>query len=564
MTKAFKTPVAKKKESFADYDLSPPKVKGPRSFDETIAAIQQDWKGSVKIERRGNETVWTKILPDGTKQNIPLDLQRLLLFLYSRGGFQRYGTSQHIRKDRIRQMLTSNPKRIREAFLQLIAIDGDQCLASQETYQNHYRRTCLTIHRYFQQDQARGFVPDMSSLTFYLRMQKKQGSCCFLQAPCVAMSYIIQTKGKDAPPANASRLVRHFFTDEQLYKFIVDDSGGDSVAVLQILEEKFFKRPEQELGPVAICCGNMKGRKKEIWLQTVKLYLAQGPALVSKFAVPHKFKCSPPSDDLKKEWPQIAEYSDWNNIPAGLIPPGAARFAVWDEPAEFVPLRQPTEMELLQKENRLRNKWDNLLLQSSNEDSADNTIDIAGTASMSTDLEQDGSQTPHGERSSPRDRRESTFVDPGCIVEDWSHFLNDDDEDEDVGSQSETFSEDLAPREGSGDAPPLHAMVLLGCRVVDGSDYWLLQNSWGGPCQIIEVSTEYLVKSNAFLYFWDIEDRELKEKIEWGHSLECKSPVAECSQFDRDDCETWPDYLVHSEQEKPQQATFDEGIDFEF
>jgi hypothetical protein len=94
----------------------------------------------------------------------------------------------------------------------------------------------------------------------------------------------------------------------------------------------------------------------------------------------------------------------------------------------------------------------------------------------------------------------------------------------------------------------LHAMILLGYRVDEktGETYWVLQNSWTGM-PLIEVSTEYFMRSAATITFLS-KGRTPKAKAHMPVSLEtCPSPVAECSQLERSDCEDWSDSLLFGE-----------------
>jgi hypothetical protein len=142
----------------------------------------------------------------------------------------------------------------------------------------------------------------------------------------------------------------------------------------------------------------------------------------------------------------------------------------------------------------------------------------------------------------------STFEDDESDEEDWSSTCDVDDYDCDDGSCGP--DDDNEPGEGAEKSPLLHAMVLLGYRQdKDGSVYWLLQNSWAGPMQVIEVSTAYLQASGAFLYFFDHRDRSPKPKGDWeklkAAGLLCSAPVAESYQLERNDCEGWWEGLIH-------------------
>jgi len=169
----------------------------------------------------------------------------------------------------------------------------------------------------------------------------------------------------------------------------------------------------------------------------------------------------------------------------------------------------------------------------------------AVTASISAESSYSSQGTP-SERSTTGNA--SIFLDDDSDGECWSHFFDDDEDDSSSASYS---SEDHEPGEGA--ETPLHAMVLLGHRIVDGSGYWLLQNSWEGPSQIIEVTTEYLMESGAFLYFYRRDTRSPKPEHEWNiksSSFFCPSPVAESSRLERSDCENWTDDLVHTVQQQ--------------
>jgi len=44
------------------------------------------------------------------------------------------------------------------------------------------------------------------------------------------MCYMLQSFETFYPPVDGSRLIRHHFSDVQVYNYIVTDKGGDSVA----------------------------------------------------------------------------------------------------------------------------------------------------------------------------------------------------------------------------------------------------------------------------------------------------------------------------------------------
>jgi hypothetical protein len=154
----------------------------------------------------------------------------------------------------------------------------------------------------------------------------------------------------------------------------------------------------------------------------------------------------------------------------------------------------------------------------------------------------------------------------------WSDFGNGSNSDSDSDNESYRDSkidsrEDKETHGEGADDALMHAMVLLGYRIVNGSIYWILQNSWTGPMQIMEFSNEYLAKSGAYIYFYSKEDHRpkpqeiLNRNINSPSSIFNPSPVAESSQFERADCESWHDSLVHPEPEQKPGVYFD---DFDF
>lgn len=238
--------------------------------------------------------------------------------------------------------------------------------------------------------------------------------------------------------------------------------------------------------------------------------LQQGPGLVSKFIVPVNFTCSPPSSDLKERWPALAPYYKWDEIPASLIPPRVARFTTWNEPADSIPLAAPSDAGLKAKERALNENWNQLLLRSARDDDSSTAVTASMPVDSSSFLADNGSQGTPSERSSNENTPIFNFIDGDCKGGDRSHFFDDDDDN----SSSVSYEDH---ERGEGDEE-LHAMILLGHHIVDGSGYWLLQNSWEGPTQIVEVSTEYFIESDAYLYFYKKDSRSPKPEHQWGNN----------------------------------------------
>ena len=97
--------------------------------------------------------------------------------------------------------------------------------------------------------------------------------------------------------------------------------------------------------------------------------------------------------------------------------------------------------------------------------------------------------------------------DGGDLGADWSDAWREDDSNSDSKNPCRNDRDtDIGVScveqddHGEGDTK-LHAMILLGCRVVAGATHWLLQNSWEGPVLIIEVSAECFMSLDAHLCF---------------------------------------------------------------
>ena len=470
-------------EDYVDFGLLlPEQQKKSRSFDEAVEAIKRDLKGKIQITRRGDGKLqWFSLK---SNRGCPPQLIRILLFLYSRKYYQ--ASSPNDRQNAIKKIYDS---KFRRTLIQIINVTGDNDL-SDEKYSTHYRTSCRTIRRYFRQFGARGFINDMAKITYYLRMQKR-GSC-FLQAPCVMISYLLQLfTGENFPPADASRLIRHHFSDEQLDKYL-NDLGGDSAAILRILERKIFTCFSTSREPWVVATSSLGN---DHFLNGAVESASKGPGLVSRFVV-NNFSCLPPSEELKKAYPRLAGYEDWTDIKdPSVIPPGFTRFTKWGEPGEFIPLSE--QLDSPDDEERLQKMWDNMLLQPSyDSDAGVYTEAIDSTSSESTFSR--GSNLEYCSETTL-----DTDADDMVDTMDWKDFLSDDDEEEEEESDKDNYeSEDEgSSTKGEGDAD-LHAMVLLGTNS-DRSlqPCWLLQNSWGGPCQIVELSTDYLRQSGAYIYF---------------------------------------------------------------
>jgi len=110
--------------------------------------------------------------------------------------------------------------------------------------------------------------------------------------------------------------------------------------VFEVLEEKFYRCNATTRTPWVIYTGSLCD--ENVLNGALALgWAVKCPGFVSKFVV-KIFVCSPPSEELKREYPQLAGSSNWTQIEdPSKIPPGFTLFTVWNEPGEFVPLTEP-------------------------------------------------------------------------------------------------------------------------------------------------------------------------------------------------------------------------------
>ena len=532
-------------EDFDSYDITPPTLlnEKQRTFKQVVEAIQNDFD-LLRLQEVNGKWEWYNIK---TGREMSRDSCRILLFLYSRQFMIR--NTKDARKASARSLLRNNLSKQR--LLHILECTGDTDLSGDFGNQHNYLRACTTVMRYFDQDGAVGFREDMSTMKYFIRRQQK-GNSCFLQAPCVTMSYLLQAFGKDAPPANASRLIRNSFSDEQLFQY-AKDMGGDSCAIFKILEKKYFSCSSRDRSPEVFLARKLNQKTRRDALADE---LQQVPAMISKFAVPLNFKCASPSDDMREQYPHLdAEISTleregdaskladvWNHLPSESIPPGIARFTEWNEPAEFIVLKSPSDDLLQRVESQFRKK-----LKEHSPNKCDGAVRGANAECMpeSSSVERSycGGNSSHTCCASTND----TFSEGDNLS---SLFSGCEDEDDSWSTHDNSYNRELV--EGTADeGQQLHAMVLLGRRRgKNGSDWWLLQNSWAGPMQIIEVSTDFLRQSEASICIYSNDgSREPKSEREWEagnlESLACRSPIAESCELERSDCESWFDSVIY-------------------
>ena len=226
---------------------------------------------SVAKQRIMTDGLWDKYESDN-------DTLQLILFMYCRG-FMADAESK-TRKETVKTMIGKQGPR--ERLRRLLNADGDLDLSHIPKINMIYEKNLKTLELYFQQHGAVGFLDDMDKAQYFFRFQKSGN--CYLQAPCVMMSYLSQKHGfKIVDPVDLSKLVRHTFDDSELNEYVVKDSGGDSKVMLSRLLELYgesevvFTGMEANAGPLG---------GGDLLLRMFKMY---GPALVSNFHVHKNF-----------------------------------------------------------------------------------------------------------------------------------------------------------------------------------------------------------------------------------------------------------------------------------
>eukprot|EP00797_Seminavis_robusta_P020791 Sro31_g020360.2 (362) ;mRNA; r:100899-102137 len=304
---------------------------------------------------------------------------------------------------------------------------------------------------------------------------------------CLSVHRYFQQKGSNGFKKDMST---------KLLNCIAQDNGGDSVAALQNLERLFFDYDFDDRNRIPDSIRTQR-LSQATFLSSVVDVIQKTPILVSKFCVPKDFFCK----GFKK------------NLP------GYARFMEWNQPAEFVSLEEITDPEL---EKSMEERW-----------RADCNTPKKATfwpddfTAMPASMSMDGLEGKGGEG----------LVDTSS---------NNDDTEEEDSSGSEDCSDDEQSQGSDEGDDALHAMVMLGTRLVGGKRYWLIQNSWAdGGMQLLEMSTEYLQESGAVLNFFDEIGRHLKTKESLSVPVQlCPSPIAESSQLERSDCGNWGESLL--------------------
>jgi hypothetical protein len=414
------------------------------------------------------------------------DVSRILCFLYGRGFMHGDTLAKDEKKLRIEKVKAIIMNRAaKKRLLQVIKFDGDTDLSAKESAKAVYARTVVTLKRYFNHDGTRGFLREMKNAHYYLRMQKSGN--CFLQAPCVLMAYLLQRYGLLNGPVDLSKLIRASFSDDDLFKYVAKDGGGNSLAILHSLLEGVD--PDPSLNTIT---ESMYG---------IDYYFERcGPALVSHFSVNANFKQG-------KGEGRIGFYQFDGDI---------------DAVGKFVDKSSPSEdedaMRLALEEVGLADNDPpaRVLFESPPKRTASEagllTTKGANKRHFVKDTLSDGTSTY---TSTPNDEE---------ILETAASSLTEDDEVQ-LGSPA------------GGELNPLpieqrHAMVLIGVRK-EGSKMWLLMQNWWASMQLVEVSYEYFRASKGKLTFFSASS---DQTFNFTRPVSFNSShIAECNRLDQNE-----------------------------
>lgn len=197
-------------ELFKEYGISSP-PKGKSSLLTGEAALR-------KI-KKDNYFSW---------ETLTADQKTALLYLYGREYFNHIKPKR--RKKKLKNILHDLDS-LKRSLTLIKSTEGDlRFLHGEDENRRAYARITAVPHHYFKQADSFGFLECMHLLQWYLRRQLSGN--CYLQAPSVGFSYLLQKRGLNLPPVDITKYVRHVYDDEQLEKYIVEDSGGDSAKVL--------------------------------------------------------------------------------------------------------------------------------------------------------------------------------------------------------------------------------------------------------------------------------------------------------------------------------------------
>ena len=201
-----------------------------------------------------------------------------------------------------------------------------------------YKNHVLALKRYFRLEGSFGFLRNMEEAEFYFRFQKSGN--CFLQAPCVMVSYLLQKRAEtnkdlcNFSPLDVSRFVRNTFSDGQLRKYVVKDGGGNSIDVLTTVGRR-VSGDSWDFRTIVCAREEIRNSTDPFFLQNnMEKY---GPGLVARFQVSKYFQ-------------RAAKLNKGDKI-------GIVRFDGVNDKGKFIPLEQKDGAEVDEQDQKSINDY---------------------------------------------------------------------------------------------------------------------------------------------------------------------------------------------------------------
>jgi hypothetical protein len=467
-------------KAYGKFGLSPPKSTRSVPCVEAGNRIQRDGFGNYLEEPAGKTS-------DVEKAK---EKAKMLVFLYGRG----FMSDEHeaCRKNNVEKMIFGS----KDASVRLLRVidalgDKDLTITADRDDCDFYRRYGVTLQRYFQQEGAFGFLPDMTEAKYFYRFQKCGN--CYLQGPCVMVAYLAEKYGiADPCPVDVSKLVRHSFTDDKLYSYVVEDAGGSSIGILKQLLRTILDESNPPVDSYSA------GTVRESTFPLEGLVAKYGPALVSTFVVHNRFgnySLTKTGNERKKGYVQFD---------------GATRtqgkFVELTAPEGVAPKEEEEAVELILKEyvegyhgSIKKNLHDKHFANHEKIDLGNNHARDRNRDKLANEGDNTG-------------RHATVFIGGFPDKKDKKAELGNN---HDETHETNLWDHDKAGNEGKSIGS--HAMVLIGGRrdpKVQGKKWLLLQNWWENM-PLVEVSDEYFKNVEGQLTFfagWEVMDQK-KENI---------------------------------------------------
>ena len=448
---------------FAKYGLgSPPRRPDgsqPVSVEQAEKNIKKDGRRIRKLFNKGGH-----------------DTQKMLIFLYGRAFMARKPKKKRV--ECILRMI--EVQEASDRLLQVVKADGDNDLSRDSAYMRRYAELVIALRRYFRLSGSFGFVPDMDEVLYFFRFQNSGN--CFLLGVCVMASYLAQKSGGETSPypVDASKFIRHSFSDERLYSYVVKDSGGEAVKEMNKLVCALSGKTKSNMETFSAA----KVRNDPDFHLEHELEI-QGPGLVNGFAVHKNFEdatCFPKESESK----------------IGIVQFDGA--SIKRTNGEFMPLEAPDGVDEQDEIEAAVSELENRLQSLS-----------GANAVRTTNL-------------FPADSRSNA-----------SEEAEDSSSSGDV-SISDSEEEKMPADGGRKKKQEFHSMVLLGGRRVGQKTYLLCQN-WWPDMPLVELSDDYFKAADGELSFVVSDDLRHFDKLSSGSSFHSVngSPLADCNNLDRAD-----------------------------